>query len=92
MAAQLLHEDVGGGGQEDPELIGQEARAAGAIDLQAVFELLDAVLDVSALAVDPFVDPAGRLAQVGDEEAGIVFGTPARVAHDFGLEDDAPAA
>src|SRR5512139_3899425 len=42
--AQLLHEDVGGGGEEDAELVGEEARAAGAVDLEAVVQLLDPVL------------------------------------------------
>ena len=38
-AAQLLHEHVSSGGQKDPELIGQKARAAGAVDLQPVVQL-----------------------------------------------------
>jgi len=39
--AELLHQDVGPSGQQDPKLVGQKAVAAGAIELQAVVKLLD---------------------------------------------------
>jgi hypothetical protein len=34
--AQLLHQHVGGGGQQDAELVGPEAAATGAVDLKIV--------------------------------------------------------
>ena len=59
--SQFLHQDVGGGGHQDPQLVGPEAATAGAVDLQTVEQFLDAVLDVAAGAVDPLVDEAGCL-------------------------------
>src|SRR5487761_188025 len=43
--AQLLHQNVGGGGEQYPQLIGEKARAAGAVDLKAVVQLFYPVLD-----------------------------------------------
>jgi hypothetical protein len=34
--AQLLHQQVSGGGQQHPELVGPEIAATGAVDLQVV--------------------------------------------------------
>ena len=59
--AQLLVEHIGRGGQKPPQLVGQEAGAAGAVDLQAVVQLLDPILDVGAGAVDHFIQMPGRL-------------------------------
>ena len=55
---QLLHQDVRGGRQQNAELIGHEAGAAGTVDLQTVVQLLDPILDVSTVAVDLLVDPS----------------------------------
>jgi hypothetical protein len=60
-AAQLLVEDVRGRSHQHAQLVGREARAAGAIDLEVVLQLLDPVFGVAALAVE-LVDPAGRAA------------------------------
>ena len=49
--SQLLHQDIGGSGEQDTELVGPEAAATGAIDFEVV-QFLDAILDVTALAVD----------------------------------------
>src|SRR5947207_1973827 len=46
---QLLEQYIRGGGEQHAHLVGEEARRAGAVDLQVAFELLDAVLDVAAL-------------------------------------------
>ena len=89
VTAECLHEDVGGGREQHPELVGQEPRATRPVDLQAVLELLDAVLDVSTLAVDPLIDRSrGAVAQVGDHEARVVLGIPPRMPDDLGLDDD----
>ena len=45
--SQLLVEHVGGGGQKTAQLIGEEARAAGTVDFQAVVQFLDPVFDVA---------------------------------------------
>ena len=37
--AQLLHQNVRGGGEQNPQLVGEKARAAGAVDLKAVVQL-----------------------------------------------------
>ena len=69
---EFLHQHVGGGGEEHAQLIGPEATAARAVDLQAIEQFLDAVLDVAAGAVDPFIEEARRLAQIGHDEARVV--------------------
>ena len=71
-------------------LVGPEARAAGATDLQSELEFLDAVLGLAALAVDPLVEATRRAGQVGDDEARIVLGFVPRLADDLGLVDHAP--
>ena len=55
---QFLQQHVGGRGQEHTELVGEEARAAGAVEGD-VEELFDAVLGVAPLAVRVLVDPPG---------------------------------
>src|SRR5207249_7649753 len=76
-----------GCGEEDPELISPEARAARAVHLEAELELLDAVLGVPALAVDPLVNPLWSLGEVGYDEAGILLGLTPGMANDLGLDD-----
>jgi hypothetical protein len=49
MEPRRLHEDVSGGGKQEPELIAEEAGAAQAVDGPALLEFLDPVLDVRAL-------------------------------------------
>ena len=44
---QFLHQDKGGGGQEHAQLIGPEATAARAPDLETVMEFLDPVFNVA---------------------------------------------
>ena len=46
---QFLHEHVGDRRQQHPQLIRPEAAAARAVDLQAIEQLLDPVLDVPAM-------------------------------------------
>ena len=48
--AQFLHEHVGRSGQQDAQLVRHEAAAARAVDLQAVEQFLDPVLDVASSA------------------------------------------
>src|ERR1017187_9297466 len=86
--AQLLHQHISGGGQQHAELVGPEIAATGAVDLQLV-QFLDPVLDLTALAVNLFVDPLRALLQVGNDEARVVFGLFAVGTHDLGFEEDA---
>src|SRR3989442_8407864 len=46
----LLHQHVSGGGQQHPQLVGEEARAAGAVDFKSVMQLFYPVLDLGAAA------------------------------------------
>src|SRR5713226_1882557 len=85
--AQLLHEDVRGGGEQDTELVGPEAGATGAVDLEVV-KFLDAIFDVATLTVDVFVNPLRTLFQVGDDKTGIIFGVFVGSADDLGFDDD----
>src|SRR2546426_5680100 len=87
---EFLHEDVRGGGEEHAQLIGPEATAAGAPDLESLVELLDPILDVAARAIDPFVQEAGRLPQIRDHKARVVAGLTAGEPHDFGFDHHAP--
>ena len=47
-SAQLLHEHIGGCGEQHTQLIGPEVGAAGAVDLQSIMQLFDAILDFAA--------------------------------------------
>ena len=59
--AQLLQQHVGRGGKQHAQLIGEEARAAGAVE-RDVEQFFDPILDLTTLAVDALVDPL-RLAR-----------------------------
>src|SRR6266852_9971057 len=85
----LLHEDERGGGQEHAQLIGPEATAARAPDLQSVVEFLDPVFDVAPGTVHTLVDEPRRLAQIRDHKAWVVAGLPAGEPYDFGFDDHA---
>ena len=67
---QFLQQHVGRGGEQHAQLVGEEPRATGAIEGD-VEQLLDAVLDLAALAVDALVDALRLARQVGDHEARV---------------------
>src|SRR6266481_60636 len=71
--SQLLHQNIRSSREQNTELIGPEAGATGAVDLEVV-QFLDAILDVTALAVDMFVNPLWTLFHVGDDKPGVIFG------------------
>src|ERR1700689_4257995 len=52
-------------------------------------QFLDAVLDVAALAIDPFVNPLGTLFHVGDDAIRSVFALFDGGPDNFGFDDDA---
>src|SRR5205814_2726275 len=76
------------GSQQSPKLVGEKVRAAGAINLHTVVQLLYAVLDISAVAVDLLVQMARGSLQVGDHEARVVLRFAPIVLRDFCLDDD----
>src|SRR5713226_10716636 len=86
---EFLHEDVRGGGEEHAQLIGPEATAARAPDLESVVEFLDPIFDVAAGAVHLFVEEARRRPEIRDDESGIVPRIPAREPDHFGFDHDA---
>src|SRR5204862_1785979 len=86
-SADLLHQHVRGGCQQHAQLIGKEPRATRAVERETVVELLDAVLDLTPLAVDPLVHPTRSALEVGDHEPWVVAHLPPRVLDHFGLED-----
>src|SRR5260370_5748552 len=89
--SQLLHQDVGGGGEQNTELVGPEAGATGAVDLEVV-KFLDAIFDVGTVTVDAFVNPLRTLFHVGDDKPGIIFGVFVGSTDDLGFDDDAAQA
>src|SRR6266403_63828 len=67
---EFLHEHVRGGGEEHAQLIGPEATAARASDLESVVEFLDPIFDVAASAVHLFVNEPRRWPKRRDDESG----------------------
>src|SRR6266496_126708 len=74
---EFLHQHIRGGGEEHAQLIGPEATAARASDLESVVEFLDPIFDVAAGAVHLFVNETRRGPERRDDEAGIVARLPA---------------
>ena len=74
--SEFLHEHVGGRGEQHAPLIGPEATAARAPDLEPVVKFFDPILNVAAHAVDVFIDEAGRLPESSDEKTGVVARGP----------------
>jgi hypothetical protein len=52
---QLLVKHVDRGAQQPSQLIGEEAAATGAVNLQAIMQFVYSILDVPAGTVDSFV-------------------------------------
>ena len=91
LQTQLLVEHVDGGAQQPPQLSGKEVAAAGAVDLQAMMQLFERILDVPAGAVYRFVPTSGSVLEVGDHESPIVVGLAPGMTHDLGFDDDVAA-
>ena len=88
LQAKFLHRHAGGRRHEDAELAGQEARAASAVDLQSLPELLQPVLGIAPGAVHPLADVIRRRLQVRDREPRAVLRWPAEMGGHLGLDDD----
>src|SRR5439155_8434349 len=82
---EFLHQHVGRRGEEDPQLIGPEATAAGAPKLEPIVEFLNPLFNMPARAVAVLVDEARRLSEVGDHKARVVARRSVREPHDFGF-------
>ena len=67
---EFLQEHVRGGGQEHAQLIGPEATATRAPDLEPVVEFLDPIFDVAASTVDLSVRQGLRPAARAGRESG----------------------
>ena len=80
-------QQVGSRGHENAKLIGQEALAARATEIEAVVELFDSVLAVSAPAVE-LVAGLGLGSAVGDDKARVVAGLTVLVDNDLRLDQD----
>lgn len=70
VGAQGMEKDIGGGMQEEAELIGLEAMAGGTIRLEVEFVLLDTELVLTAGTVDVAIEDGGvGFFHVGDHKA-----------------------
>ena len=90
MELQFLEEDERGRRQGDAQLIGPEARTAGAPEGEGVFQFLEAILTVAAGAIHVGVDPLRRLAQIRDDETRVIARHSSVVPHHFGFDNGAP--
>jgi hypothetical protein len=74
---QPLHQRVGQRRQQQPELVGDEARATGSGAEQIELRLLDPVLDLAAPAVQMVIQLYRIALEVGDDEARVgALGAP----------------
>src|SRR5690606_759039 len=67
-----------------------EPRAAGAVDFKSVVQLLDAVLDLAAGAIQLRVHMSGRALVVGDGKAWVLLWLATIQANDLSLDDHTP--
>ena len=71
-AAEHIHEDVGGGVQEQAKLVGPEAVTAQAVGLERPLEVLDGVFaGVGSLHVATVVQLLGVTSKIGHHEANV---------------------
>ena len=66
-----MEQPVGGGVDQEPELVGRRTAAGGAIRGEVQFVGLDQILGLAACTVDFVVKPARRAGDVGDDEAAV---------------------
>ena len=85
-ATPLLEEDVGCCRHEHAKLIGQEIRAGGPIDFEAMMEVLDPVLGVSFSVVDA-VHSFWLVPRISDNKTIVVSGIAAGIPLDLGPLD-----
>jgi hypothetical protein len=69
LQSQLLHEDISCGGHQHTKLIGHKFRATGSVYGQAIEQLLNPILYLTAIAVHFFIQDARGVSQVGYKAA-----------------------
>jgi hypothetical protein len=72
--AKLLHQHIGGGGEQHSQLVGEEVRATGAVDLQSMMQFFEAIVDFSPHAVDALVQMPRGAFEIGHDVASLSFG------------------
>ena len=82
--SQVFDEHVGGGGQQQPELIGQELVTTGAVGKEPELLFLDAILHLAARGVPSVVDSLRPILEIGHHEARV-----GPLPKMFGFDDDA---
>ena len=70
-AAQGVEQPIGGGVDQEPELVGGSAAAGGAVGGEMQLVRLDQIFSLAAGAVELVVEPARRAGDVGDDEAAV---------------------
>ena len=70
-AAQGVQEPVGGGMDQEPELIGGRLGARRSVGGEVQLVRLDRILGLAATAVEDLVEPARGAGEVGDDEAAV---------------------
>lgn len=87
LEAKLLHQHIGGSTHQHPQLVGEETRSTGAVDLKAELEFLQPVFNIAPGAVNVLVDVPRRGLEIGDHETRIVFRLAPDVGGHFRLDD-----
>ena len=68
-----MEQNIGGGVQEEAELVGGKFVAGGAVGFEVDFVVFDIVFHLAAAAVEVFVDGGViGIGEIGDHEAGVV--------------------
>lgn len=64
-----------GRGEQDADLVGEKPGATGPVQLQPVVQLLEPILHVAPLAVDPLVDRLGIVGELVTTSRGLFLGS-----------------
>ena len=88
LQAKFPHRHIGDRRHQSAELVGQEARATGAVDLQAQLEFLQTIFGIAPGAIHPLVDVFRRRLQAGDEKPWVVLRLPAEMRGHPGPDDN----
>ena len=70
-AAQGVQQPVGGGMDEEPELVYLGAAAGGAVGSKVELVSFDQILGLASCAIELVVEPARRAGDVGDDKAAV---------------------
>ena len=70
-AAQAQHQPVGGGVDQQAELVGGRLAARGAVGGKVQLMRLDQIFGLSTRAIELFIERLGIALQIGDDEAAV---------------------